>query len=298
MQPKIKCGRSWLVYTHAWAQVLANLNRAFIGRIPAATGHTAAELAPARDQAVVCSAGPTTLAGRSHQDSTEVCVNRERRHLPLASRGWLRTPGEGTQGRGMPPSKLRSRLRTIAPSACRYAGGDKVVARALLVKPRSAGDDETWTILVPNFPVSRPKTAPSSPSPRRRRWQWRRCWRVSPRESKATRGARKTRTLPGCCSKISAPVHSALSGLETVVNASFTCSPSSPTSRERERRLARTWLFSGGESSTILKRSHWSPGHFVQFRLTAPGEYCGQVCVGDVEVAHYRRDYATVATAA
>ena len=39
-----------------------------------------------------------------------------------------------------------------ASSACRHAGGAKVVARNLLAEPRSAGNEETWNTLVAKFP--------------------------------------------------------------------------------------------------------------------------------------------------
>ena len=39
-----------------------------------------------------------------------------------------------------------------ASSACRDAGGVKVVARNLLVEPRSPGTEETWSTLVSKFP--------------------------------------------------------------------------------------------------------------------------------------------------
>ena len=154
------------------------------------------ELAPAGNQAVVCSTAPTALAGRPR-------IKRRLNFVLVESGGIVLlhqlltayTRLGGTQ----PRNKFRERLSTIVRLQRVATRGVKVASRSLLAEVRSAGNAEISATLVANF---RRKTTLWSPQRLRRR-RWRRwCWRVPPKYTKEMllRGARTTSTPPRCSS--------------------------------------------------------------------------------------------------
>ena len=77
------------------------------------------------------------------------------RVFAVGSREWgggARETQTYAQDQGMPPQKPSEENKlNRASSVSRNAGGVNVSARALLAKPRSAGNDMTWTIFVASF---------------------------------------------------------------------------------------------------------------------------------------------------
>ena len=101
---------------------------------------------------MVPDASPAPLTGWQDQEATEVRVGGERGLVLLLP--WLMsfTGGGDSRLRDATQEGSEEEKRERASSACSDAGRIKVAARNLLVKPRSAENEETWNTLVAKFP--------------------------------------------------------------------------------------------------------------------------------------------------